>query len=109
MSVDEIVDDALIGALDLDELQSHAVAPIAPGDAPLGVDVALGAGEAKPQPHVRAVLERARRPDRDPAATQVQGQCRGNRVAEAIRDGNTQYHTRAATPVEIVGEKVGRE
>ena len=39
MSVHEVVDDRLVGRIDLFELDAHADAAVAPGDAALGVDV----------------------------------------------------------------------
>ena len=41
MGVNEAVHDGLAGRVDLVELDAHADAAIAPGDVPLGVDVAL--------------------------------------------------------------------
>src|SRR5688572_17473793 len=78
MRVDELVDEALIGRLDLVELQPHAVAAIAPRDSSFGVDVALRSGKAEPDSNPGAVVERAGRADCDAATAQVQRERRGN-------------------------------
>ena len=109
MRVDEFVDSGLILRLDLLELQSHAVAAIAPRDAAFGVDVALGTGQAVSKPHLRAILERAGGANRDAAAADVQRERSGDGVAESIRDGNAEHDARAAAAIEVVGKQVWRE
>src|SRR5258708_38340758 len=79
VGVDELIDDRLVGRIDFFELDAHADAPIAPRDAPFGVDVALRARHAEPHFDFGAVLERARRPDGDAAVAEVERQRRRNR------------------------------
>src|SRR5437867_13048718 len=55
--IDELIDHRLVGGIHLFELDAHADAPVAPGDAPFGVDVALRARHAKPHLDLRAALE----------------------------------------------------
>ena len=55
------------------------------------------------------LVERARRPDRDAAVTQVERQRRGDGVAEAVLDGNAEHHARTAAAVEVVGKQMRRE
>ena len=58
--VDEVVDDPLVGRVDLLELDAHADAPVAPGHASLGVDIALGTRHPEADLHFRGAVERAR-------------------------------------------------
>ena len=81
MRIDEFVDGGLILRLDLLELQSHAVTAIAPGDAALGVDVALRARQAMSEAHFRVVLERAGGTNGYAPAAEVQRQRSGDGVA----------------------------
>ena len=74
-----------------------------------GFDVALRAGQPEAGADLRSVLERAHRADRQPALAQVQGQRRGDGVAEAVGDGNAEHDARAAAAVEVVGKQVRRE
>ena len=55
------------------------------------------------------LVERAHRPDRDPALAEIQRQRRRDRVAEAVGDGNPEDDARAAAAVEIIREQVGRQ
>src|SRR5688572_6430931 len=109
MRVDELVDEALIGRLDLVELQAHAVAAIAPRHSSFGVDVALRSGKAEPDTNLGTVIERAGRADRDASTAQVERESRGNGVAEPVCDRNTQDDARTATTIEVVGEQMRRE
>src|SRR5688572_331944 len=109
MRVDELVDEALIGRLDLVELQPHAVAAIAPRDASFGVDVALRSGKAKSDSNPGAVVERAGRADCNAATAQVQRERGGNSVPEPVCDRNAQHDARTATTIEVVGEQMRRE
>src|SRR2546422_3201203 len=102
MRIDKLVDGTLIDGVDLLELQSHAVSAIAPGHAAFRIDVALGARQPEAQPHLRTAFERAGGADGDAAAAEVQGERRGDGVAEAIRDGNAEHDARAGAPVEVV-------
>src|SRR5260221_12413766 len=61
--VDEAVDHLLVGRLDLLELNAHADAAVAPRDAPLGVDVLLGARHPEAHPAPAARLARSGRAD----------------------------------------------
>src|SRR5436190_18760861 len=99
--VDEVVDDPLVGRVDLLELDAHADAPVAPRDAALAVDVFLGPGHAEPDLDLRTAVERARRPAGDPSVTEVEGQRRGDRVAEPVLDRGTQEQPGAPAAVEI--------
>ena len=90
VGVDEVVDDRLVGRLQRLELNPHADASIAPGDAPLGVDVLLAAGNPEPHADLRSGFERAGRPDRHAAVTQVQRQRRGDGVAEPVLHRNAE-------------------
>src|SRR5687767_9072635 len=101
--VDEVVDDALMGGLDPFELNAHADPAVAPGDAAFGVDVALGAGHPEAHLDLRTALERAGRADGDAAVTEVEGQRRGDGVAEAVLDGNAEHDAWTAAAVEVVG------
>ena len=109
MRVDELVDGGLIGGVDFVELQAHAVAAIAPRDAPLGIDVLLRARQPEAQSHLGAVFEWAGGPDGDAAQAQVQRQCRRDGIAEAIRDGDSEHHARAAAAVEVIGKQMRRQ
>src|SRR5437762_13065410 len=100
--VDEVVDDPLVGRVDLLELDAAADAPVDPRAAALAVDVVLGAGHAEPDLDLRSAVERAGRPDGDPAVTEVEGQRRGDRVAEPVLDRDAQHHAGAAAAVEVV-------
>src|SRR5258707_5869195 len=62
--VDELVDDRLVGRLDDLELDAHADAAVAPGDAPFGVDVLLRSGHPEAHLDLGAAVQRAGRPDR---------------------------------------------
>src|SRR5687767_7585638 len=104
MRVDELVDGGLILRLDFFELQPHAVAAIAPGDPPFGVDVALRAGQAKSEACARAVLERAGGTDGDASAADVQRQRCRDGVTEPVGDGNAEYDARASAAIEVVGK-----
>ena len=106
MCVDELVDRGLILRFHFVELQAHAVATVGPGDSSFGIDVALGARQPEAKANFRGVLERARGSDRDAAAAEVQRQRCGDRVAEAVGDGDAEHHARAATAVEVVGEQM---
>ena len=109
MCVDEFVDGGLIRGSTLSNCRPMPCRRSLHGDAALGVDVALRARQPEAEPHLRAVVERARGPDGDAAAAQVQRQRRGDGVAEAVRDRNAEHHARAAAPVEVVGEQVRRQ
>src|SRR5438128_3267707 len=90
--VDEVVDDPLVGRVDLLELDAHADAPVAPRDAAFAVDVFLGPGHPEPDLDLRAAVERARRPDGDPAVTEVESQRRGDLGAETVLDRDYLEH-----------------
>src|SRR5579862_9766939 len=60
MRVDEVVDDGLVGGIDFLELHPHADPSIAPGHAPLGVDVPLAARHTKTHLDFGSALQRAR-------------------------------------------------
>src|SRR5258706_3649273 len=109
MRVDEVVDDGLIGRVDLFEFDAHPDAPVAPGHTPFGVNVTLRTRHAEAYSDSGAGIERTRRANRDTAVAEIQRQCRRNRVAEAILDRNAEDHPRAAPPVEAVGEEMRRE
>ena len=109
MRVDEFVDHSLIGDFDFLELQAHAMTPVAPGDAALGIDVPLRTRQPESEPDLRAALEWARGADGDAAATEVQCQRRGDCVAESVGNGNAEHDARAAASVEVVGKQMRRE
>ena len=109
MRVDEVVDERLVGRLDRLELDAHADAAIAPGDASFGVDVPLRPGHPEPHLDLRAALERAGRADGDAAVTEVERQRRGDGVAEPVLDRDAEHDPRAAAAVEVVGKQVRRE
>src|SRR3954462_1776157 len=86
MSVHEVVDDRLVGRIDLLELDAHADTPVAPGDAPFGVDVALGPWHPESHADLEAAVEGARGANGDAAAAQVQRQRRRDGIAEPVLD-----------------------
>ena len=86
MRVDEVVDDRLVRRIDVLELHAHSDAAIAPRDAALGVDVALAPGHPEAHLDLRALLQRARRPDRDAAVAEVQRQGGGDRIGRELRE-----------------------
>src|SRR5206468_4465904 len=96
-----------VGRVDLLELDAHADAPVAPRDAALAVDVFLGPGHAEPDLDLRTAVERARRPDGDPSVTEVEGQRRGDRVAEPVLDRDTQHHTGPPRRLKLSGNRCG--
>src|SRR2546427_9811574 len=106
MCVDELVDDGLAGGIDLLELDTHADAAVAPGDAPFHVDVLLGTRHAEPDLDLRSAFERARRPDRNAAVAQVERERRRDRVAEPVLSRDAEHDPRAAAAVEAVGKEV---
>ena len=85
--VDEVVDGALIRRLDRVELQAHADARDR-SSAPLASASISFFAPGKPESQARLGVrfERARGPDRDAAAAEVQRQGGGDGVAEAIGD-----------------------
>src|SRR5262245_55058454 len=109
VAVDELVDGRLIAWSDLLELQSHPDAPIGPGHACLRFDIACCPGQPKADLQARALIERARRADREAAATQVQRQRRGDGIAEPISHRNPEDDPRAAAPVALAWKEVRRE
>src|SRR5262249_160754 len=100
--VDEVVDDGLMAGIDRLELSAHADVAIPPRDVPLGFDVALRSRHPEPDLDLGARFEGARRADGDPAVAQVERQCGGNRVAEAVLNGDPENHARAAAAVVVV-------
>src|SRR5688572_28138870 len=57
VGVDEVVDDHLVGGVDLSELNAHADAAIAPRDLAFRVDIALGSGHTEPDLDRGVVVE----------------------------------------------------
>src|SRR4029453_17773911 len=56
-----------------------------------------------------AALERAGGADGDAAVTEVEGQRRGDGVAEAVLNRDAEHGPRAAAAVEVVGKQVRRQ
>jgi hypothetical protein len=107
--VDELVDRGLVNRFHAFELEAHPDPSIAPRDAAFRFDVALGARQPEAGAQLGGALERAHRADRQAALAQVQGERRGDGVAESVGDGNPEHDPGAAAAVEIVGKQVGRQ
>jgi hypothetical protein len=103
MLVDELVDRRLILRRDLLELQAHAGLAIAPRDARLGFDVALGSGQPEARAQVRCLRQQAR-PDPEPALADVQRQRGHDGVPVPVGHRNAEDDAWAAAAVEVVGE-----
>src|SRR4030095_2920124 len=95
--------------LDLLKLHAHAHATIAPRDSRFRIDVLLRSGKAEAEPYPRVLFERTRCPDSDAAVAQVQRECGGNGVAEAVGNRNSQNDTWAGAAVVVVGEQMRSE
>src|ERR1700704_6100130 len=106
MSVDERVDDSLVGGLDLLELDAHADPAVAPGHASFSVDVPLGPRHAKTHFDFGGAVERTGRPNRDAAVAQVERQRGGDGIAEAILNRDAEDDAGARAAVEVVGKKM---
>src|SRR3954468_23365746 len=106
VGVDEAVDHRLVGRVDLLELDPHPDTPIAPGDASLGVDVALRPGHAEAHLDLRGRIERAGGADRDAAMAQIERQGGRDRIAVPVLDRDAEHNARAGATIEIVGEEM---
>src|SRR5262249_27113273 len=91
------------------ELNAHADAAIAPGHAPFGVDIALGARHPEPDADFRAGFERARGADRQPAMSEVEREGGGDGVAEPVLHRNPENRSRTATAIEVIRKQMRRQ
>src|SRR6185295_13206061 len=107
--VDEVIDDRLVDLVDDLELDAHADAAVAPRDLAFGIDVLLRPRHPEADLDLGAALERAGGADGDAAVTEVEGQRRGDGVAEPVLNRDAEHDPRAAAAVEVVREEVRRQ
>ena len=96
----------LIGGVNAFELQAHSNARITPADAGVRIDVLLRRRQPEAKPRFGVGFERTRGPDGDAAAAQVQCQRRGNGIADAIGNWNSDHDARAGASVETVRKQM---
>ena len=109
MRLDVIVDLRLIGCRESGELQSHADATIGPRNLSFGIDVGLAARQPEANLHRGTNGERARRPNSETAAADVQRQRRGDGVAESVGHGNPEDDARARSAIGAIGKEMRDE